>query len=138
MHECPDIDVLIELSAGTREADHAVLEHAESCEQCRSDLAVLGEMRAVMDPGRAVPEALVARVMASLPDPPPEPEPASSRPGWPPLLDMGIPFALGTVTVAAALVLGSPAGSAGTFLDLAMFSTAAGLMASLVEPKVPA
>lgn len=135
MNECPDLDVLIEISAGGREADVALLDHADVCEQCRSDLAVLGEMREVLDPERRVPEALVAKVMASLPDPAPEPEPASSRPGWSPL-DMGVSFALGTATVAAALTLGIPEGGAGSMLDLALFSSAMGLIVALVEPHV--
>lgn len=134
MNQCPDIDVLIELSAGTREADAAIREHAASCDQCQADLELLGELHSVLT--EKVPEELVAKVMASLPDTPPEPEPASGRPGWSGLLDWAIPFGLGTATVAAALALGSPAESTGTLLDLIMFSTAAGLVTSLIEPKV--
>ena len=135
MDGCPDIDVLIELSRSGRAPEAALLEHTSACDQCRSDLAMLGEIRTALKPDRAVPEALVARVMAGLPDPPPEPAPAVGRPGSSPW-DMGISFALGTATVAAALILGSPEGGAGTMLDLTMFSAAMGLVVSLVEPKV--
>ena len=133
MNACPDIDVLIELSAGTQAADAAVLEHTASCGRCQADLEALAGFKSVLE--EKVPEELVAKVMAGLPDTSPEPEPAMSRPGWSGLLEMGIPFALGTATVAAALALGAP-GESGNILDLALFSTAAGLLTSLVEPKV--
>ena len=125
--ECPDVDELVRLSGG--EAEAALAAHVSGCEGCRARAEVI-EVLLLAGPLEPVPDPLLERVMAGLPDAPAQAlAGAALTPGH-----RAVTFLLATLTTAVAAVL---SGVNGVQLELLLaYATLVGVLAAVAEPHV--
>jgi hypothetical protein len=126
--DCPDIDRLIDLYHGLR--DPALEDHLSSCSSCQADMEILLLLPEAFALDVEVPDALVERVIASLPVAEGEPrvEKGTGAQG----LVAGL---LGTLTVTGGLVATGSAG-AGPPMILVLLSLCAAMASTVLQMRL--
>jgi predicted anti-sigma-YlaC factor YlaD len=125
---CPDINRFIDVIKKDR-SDPEVEAHLEECPECRADFEIVKELSVALRPEVEVSEALIERVMASLPFPEVEPE---ARPV--PAAHLFLSGVLGIATTLAVL-MGTGAGSSGGPTDMLLFSMLGGVAVVVVQAR---
>ncbi len=127
---CPDIHSLID-SLEQEEANPEMDAHLHTCPSCRGYLELLREIPEAFNAEVDVPEALVQRVMAGIPevDVSPTKRPTTGLQ----TLGAGV---LGWATAVAAIIA-TGSGDGGNPSTILLIAVVVGLIASLIQPRLP-
>lgn len=128
---CPDIDRLIDLQAA-QGPDPEFEAHLENCPACRADLRIIQRISAAFRPEMEIPERMIQRVLAGLPEPDPLPE--SQRPPFAQTLITGL---LASLTAMAAVVAAESTGN-GNLSVLLSFSLGVGAVSVVLQVRAGA